>query len=36
MKNVMTPTRTTTPSVVPTDAAIIVEVDIVGVEQSGA
>jgi hypothetical protein len=32
----MIPTRTTTPSVVPTDAATIVEVDNVGVEQSGA
>ena len=32
----MIPTRTTTPSVVPTDTATIVEVDNVGVELSGA
>ena len=36
MKNVMMPKRTTTPRVDPTDAAIIVEVDTVELELSGA
>jgi len=36
MKSAIIPTRTTTPSVVPTDTATIVEVDNVCAELSGA